>query len=406
VVVSQVCDAETEHVLALWPPVGADLEVVAQFLRFEVDFEKQYANAAERHHRFGVFVDHIETAHTMNTDPTRPPQHTATYGVTKYADWTDEEFSVLLGHKPHHHHPKNPADAGSTADGGADGADNATIGVGSTACNWDTSKPLYPYNCSHTISPSFYNKNGTSALPPTEFDWRDYQGVVSAVKNQGSCGGCWAFSSAETVEAAWRISGRQAVDLSVQQILTCDLQSNGCCGGETKNALTYVLGLQNAVQGLLYAKDSKFECEARDCRSCASHCNVVRGETKMKEGHFAYIDGTCDCGYRDHEDGMLAALAWVGPMAVTVDAFPWKGYTGGVVAHHCGSAVNHAVQAVGYGQDTVDGEVIPYWIIKNSWGPDWGESGYIRLIRGQNMCGVALSATMAIVEPVADALNE
>jgi hypothetical protein len=50
----------------------------------QLDFDRRYADATERHHRFGLFVSHVEKAHAMNTDPTRPPQHTATYGVTQY----------------------------------------------------------------------------------------------------------------------------------------------------------------------------------------------------------------------------------------------------------------------------------------------------------------------------------
>ena len=84
-----------------------------------------------------------------------------------------------------------------------------------------------------------------------------------------------------------------------------------------------------------------------------------------------------------------------------MDAFPWKGYTGGIMRHHCpNTQENHAVQAIGYGVDTIDGETIPYWIVRNSWGPEWGEGGYIRIYRGEDTCGIATDATLAVVDPV------
>lgn len=81
-----------------------------------------------------------------------------------------------------------------------------------------------------------------------------------------------------------------------------------------------------------------------------------------------------NCGLILTHTFLQAVISKIGPAAVTVDSVPWKGYIAGIVGHHCPATINnHAVQLVGYGNETVDGELIPYWIIRNSWGPSWGE---------------------------------
>lgn len=83
---------------------------------------------------------------------------------------------------------------------------------------------------------------------------------------------------------------------------------------------------------------------------------------------------------------MVAALNNNGPLSIAVDATSWRDYVGGIVQHHCkGKELNHAVQVVGY---KLDGP-IPYWIVKNSWGEDFGNHGYIYIKMGENVCGIA-----------------
>merc|ERR1719208_336395 len=103
------------------------------------------------------------------------------------------------------------------------------------------------------------------------------------------------------------------------------------------------------------------------------------------------VDGTCtssSCthydaisGYQDvnfGESSLEAAVAQ-GPVSIAIEAdqMSFQLYTGGVFSGSCGTSLDHGVLAVGYGTDD-DGD---YWIVKNSWGSSWGESGYIRLCR-------------------------
>jgi C1A family cysteine protease len=90
---------------------------------------------------------------------------------------------------------------------------------------------------------------------------------------------------------------------------------------------------------------------------------------------------------------MLAFVAQNGPPSVCVDAEIWQYYVGGIVTGNCGNTINHAVQLVGYASVFN----IPYWVIRNSWGPLWGVGGYIFLMRGANVCGVGTHVTSAKV---------
>ena len=77
-----------------------------------------------------------------------------------------------------------------------------------------------------------------------------------------------------------------------------------------------------------------------------------------------------------------------------------KTYVGGIMRRHCTyQEVNHAVQAVGYGKEVVDGVTVPYWVVRNSWGPDWGESGYLRIFMGENVCGIGRQPAFVIAKP-------
>jgi cathepsin O len=81
---------------------------------------------------------------------------------------------------------------------------------------------------------------------------------------------------------------------------------------------------------------------------------------------------------------------------------PWKSYLGGIIRHNCNDAADHAVQIVGYGTEVIEGVPVPYWTVKNSWGNSWGENGYLRLYRGENVCGVASDVAFAVTCPSGD----
>ncbi|XP_023154519.2 cathepsin O isoform X1 [Amphiprion ocellaris] len=208
---------------------------------------------------------------------------------------------------------------------------------------------------------------------PAKFDWRD-KAVVAPVQNQQSCGSCWAFSVVGAIQSVQAIGGSQLEQLSVQQIVDCSYQNEGCDGGSTTRALKWLK--QTSVK-LVTQSEYPYKAKTGICHFFSqSHGGVV---IKNFTAH----------DFSGQEEAMMGQLVEHGPLAAIVDAVSWQDYLGGIIQHHCSSKwSNHAVLVVGY--DTT-GE-IPYWIVQNSWGTRWGNEGYVYIKIGGNICGIADSA--------------
>jgi C1A family cysteine protease len=113
-------------------------------------------------------------------------------------------------------------------------------------------------------------------------------------------------------------------------------------------------------------------------KGVTGQCKVDESKGKIGVTKFYTVTG---------EDQMAAYVQQTGPLSVCVDAATWNSYTGGVMST-CGNRVDHCVQAVG-----VDASANGYWVVRNSWGASWGESGYIRLAYGKNTCAITNDPT-------------
>jgi cathepsin F len=213
---------------------------------------------------------------------------------------------------------------------------------------------------------------------PTEYDWRNNGSVITPVKNQEQCGSCWAFSATESVEAAWVLAGNTQSILAPQQIVDCDTGDSGCNGGYPSSAFEYII--KNG--GLDYEKDYPY-------KGVDGSCKFKKADVGGNIVSWHYVSQQAS----DETTKMLTYVAERGPVSVCVDAAPWQYYTGGVLKT-CGSSIDHAVQATGYGvQNGVE-----VWNVRNSWGEDWGEQGYIWLERGKNLCEIATIVTAAVAQ--------
>lgn len=215
---------------------------------------------------------------------------------------------------------------------------------------------------------------------PESWDWRS-QGAVTSVKNQGSCGSCWAFSAIGNIEGQVAIKTKKQVDLSEQQFVDCDKVDQGCNGGLMEDAFKYAMK-QGGVDTL----------ESYPYKGRGNTCAYKSSTSAAK------VTGYNFAGTED-ETKLRAILHQTGPMAIAINATPLQFYFGGIYtpwfSWTCNpKSLNHGVLMVGYGQE---GDK-QFWIIKNSWGPNWGEKGYFRIVAGKGACGVntyVISATIA-----------
>jgi C1A family cysteine protease len=222
----------------------------------------------------------------------------------------------------------------------------------------------------------YRNQSSLRVSAPNEFDWRDKSGVVTPVYNQGQCGSCWAFSATENIESRWALAGHPLTRLSMQQVVSCDTMDYGCDGGWPYHAYEYI---HNAGGQDTYAS---YPYTAAD-----TPCEFKKADIDAKVASWTYVTST------DSESEMVDYLYANGPLSVCVDAEQWMTYTHGVfLAKDCGKDIDHCVQATGYNLAANP----PYWIIRNSWGTDWGEAGYMLLEYGKNSCAVAEVVTSSI----------
>jgi len=280
------------------------------FNDFLIKFEKRYESMEELNARFVIFKANLVRIAEMNAAHIRAGGE-AVYGVNGLADISTEEFRTtrLMQNLPYR------------------------------------APDMTPFNPTNITSPN------------TVVDWRT-KNVVTAVKDQGQCGSCWAHSADEAMESFYAIKYAKLITMSVQQCTACTYSYNGCDGGWPHDA--YI----NAIEDR-----GGLETDA------AYPYNIPQAGNCQLTGGKAVSPASNDKGYTSPAKGQLqTVLNNNGPVSICVAAESWQYYTGGVLTS-CPGSVDHCVQAVGYNSDAAT----PYWLVRNSWGASWGYSGYIYL---------------------------
>jgi len=263
-------------------------------------------------------------------------------GVNKFADMTKKEFSEVYLNNGYYN---------------------------------ETTRPVRDYNW-------YYAFVNPSTLP-SSVDWTT-KGAVTPVKNQQQCGSCWAFSSTGALEGAWFVKHGVLANLSEQQLVDCSVpQGNqGCNGGLMDSAFQYVI-----KNGL--TTEAAYPYTATGPNTCvAAGLPVVVTASSFKD-------------VPTNSDSALMAAVVQQPVSVAVEADQnsFQFYSSGVLTASCGTNLDHGVLVVGYGAATG----LDYYKVKNSWGADWGESGYIRLARGASyndgagQCGILMDPSYPVV---------
>jgi len=313
-----------------------DAELYPSFLQWTADYKKSYDTHEETILRFNNFKKTMDRINT-NNEFAKTRGSGATYGLNKFSDLSHEEFSQTILMKKEF------------------------------STNSET-----PINRKNLLKPKL-------VTTPDTFDWRDHN-VITPVKDQGACGSCWAFSVTENVESVWILANglnSSLPSLAPQQLVDCDDYSFGCNGGFTPFAYDYIMD----AGGLDDQKDYPYTAQNGACEFKASAI-----EAKITGYKFGTTPGD-ETTMRDN------LVSWA-PLSICVDARYWNDYQGGILEEwQCDdvSLLDHCVQAVGYNMTAP----MPYWIVRNSWGEDWGEDGYIRLQYGTDTCGLTYVVTTA-----------
>jgi cathepsin L len=264
-----------------------------------------------------------------------------TAGVNKFWDWSESETMSLRG--------------------------------------WDGS--MTASGSHHSIRPHTVFLQQKSELP-TEKMWTDLAAMKN-LKNQGSCGSCWAVSSATVLSAHVEIYTKQVKAFSAEQIVHCTANpkhcggDGGCKGATAEIAMDYVLKHGCSTEEEVPYTGTDGRCTSGSASQDMSSLLDDSSLVQTNAGNAFGMTGWETLPKNEYEP-LARALAERGPVAVSVAADQWFNYDSGVF-NGCGkdNVIDHAVTAIGYGVDAGK----PYWTIQNSWGGDWGESGTIRLER-------------------------
>jgi len=280
-------------------------------------------------HRYNIFKQNFERIQTHNLE-----NHSYKMGVNRFSDLTPLEFKAIY------------------------------------ATGYKHREQAYRRSLNEEISTQ---EEISAASETLNVDWRQ-KGAVTPVKDQGQCGSCWSFSATGAVEGSWKISTGTLISLSEQELVDCSSSygNQGCNGGLMDDAFEYIM-----AKGISSEQDYPYTAQDGACNS------KVAKSAKIK----SFLDT------KPLDENSLLVFASKGPVSVAIEAdqYAFQSYTSGVLTQGCGVNLDHGVLLVGYGTD--NSTSTNYWIVKNSWGPQWGEQGYIRIARGSNLCGIASAAS-------------
>jgi len=318
--------------------INQEGRIQAQFVNFLKKHNAVY-DVNEMFYRYTIFKSNLAVIEAHN-EKYHKGESSFTMGVNRFADRTNAEYRQLLGLK------------------------RKSQGV---------STPFAEGRYMSTIKKS----------TPASWDWRT-KGAVTDVKDQGQCGSCWAFSATAAMEGAWFQHSTKLISMSEQLCVDCVNNGADTCdaGGEMHDCYLQVIqqGGDETEEQYPYTATSGSNClfdKQYVVATFSSYVNVTQG---------------------DENALMTSSSQSVVSVGIDASQMSFQFYSGGVYDEkNCKNGwfeLDHGVTVVGYGTKSKK----DYWIVKNSWGGDWGLSGYILMSRNKNnQCGIATDATVPIV---------
>jgi len=304
------------------------------FNKFKSENNRIYTTLSEESERFTIFQSNLRKIEAHNSQK----GSTWKMAVTQFADLTEEQFKTQVLGSGYIRIPQN--------------------GKVKKRQETEESKQL-----------------------PDQVDWRD-AGIISEVKNQGSCGSCWAFATTAQIESYAAMNNVSLTKLSDQEVTTCTPNPLKCGGTG---------GCRGSIPQLGYSYVQLFGLATNADYPYWSGLTGLTGSCKYDIETRTPLVGISgyDTLAPNDMNAAMEHIANVGPLAIASDASRWQLYGHGVFSgcdYNDNINLNHAIQLVGYGTDEELGD---YWLVRNSWGWTWGEDGYIRMAReSEPVCGM------------------
>ncbi|GLT92055.1 hypothetical protein SLE2022_099140 [Rubroshorea leprosula] len=294
---------------------------------------KSYSSEEERLYRLRVFEDN----HAFVTQHNAMPNSSYILALNAFADLTHHEFKA------------------------------SRLGLAAAASAIDFNRPNI-------------QKLGSVGDIPASVDWRK-EGAVTNVKDQASCGACWAFSATGAIEGINKIVTGSLVSLSEQELIDCDKSYNSGCGG---GLMDYAFQFIIDNHGIDTEADYPYQGHEKSCNKERLKRRVVT------------IDRYKDVPPNDEQQLLKAVATQPVSVGICGSERAFQLYSKGIFTGPCSTSLDHAVLIVGYGSE--NGK--DYWIVKNSWGTRWGMNGYIHMLRNngnsQGLCGINMLASYPI----------
>ena len=322
------------------------------FEQFVADYKRSYApNSTEFALRRRIFDENLRRVRAHNADASQ----TWKRGINRFSDQTPEEAKSFFGYN------RFADDADSFSSARKSREREQAMVPGGLPEGWPMPSAV----------------DWTALWGSPLHTWSGAPSIMTGMKEQGACGSCWALAVAANLESYAALATGSLPVLSAQQLLSCTPNPRKCGGDGGCDGSTPMLAYEYVHNNGIIT-DESWEYTGKDCEGTSlpdcNRCNNIGSEAKV------HTNGWVQVKENDY-DAVIHALATQGPLVVGVAASSWFDYQGGVF-DGCANAsrlvINHAVQLVGYGTDPELGD---FWRLRNWWGEEWGEGGYMRLRR-------------------------